>query len=1108
MLTDAHARARVLNPTVSAAVTASAGSGKTESLALAYLTRLAVADRPEELLTLTYTRKACAELQQRVLDIIAEARSGKTPDSDHGALRQKIGGQALARSANKGWDLEHQPNALKFMTYDSFFQSLATMLPGVNGIHESFKVTEDGGALYDEAVNRLLSSTGDTGTDNAVDYLWAHFDGSEERMRRLLVHMLAFREQWLEAVLSVRGVDDLGCLFTETLNFMIVERLGAASGAICKHWTLLLSVLDGQGDYFDPDSPLFTVAQLGRPLSSDLASFEDWKALANWVLTKGGAARRSFNKHQGFPAKAQVAAGDYEASVERKTELLEWLQSDDAAEAIAALVDIQKLPEADLSISDLETLRALVKVLIMGAAQLQMVFQERNRCDHIEYAMRALVALGHESAPSELALRMDCALGHILCDEFQDTNAVQFAALTRLVSGWEAGDGRTFIAVGDPKQSIYSFRKANPALFIEACERGLGELALESLVLETNFRSDQAVIQWVDEVFSETFPAQADLQRGGVPHSRSSTVRTNKDQSGVRLLGATGETVEAARRNEAQVVIEQIQGVLRNDPDASIAVLVKSRRAAGPLLEQFVTVGMPVKAIDMFPLAGMDAVQDVVSLAKYIVEPCTVQYGYEWLRARSVGLSLADLDALAEVSGGNLVHRFKSASLSEDGTQRAARILPVLESAHRMRGRETVREITEKVWLTLGGCVYLSNDGERSAIEQVLALIGDLETDNELTVSTLDRRLSVRHGSSLPDASANIEVMTVHRSKGQEYDYVFVMGAGAASRSNERPALLWEGRNGGLVMAPISETGSNVPGVYGHLYENERARKSYELSRELYVAVTRARTRATLSLSCTEDQSISYRPAANSLIGQAFNAILSQTQLEWCVPEQSISTQTVERGRCAAGWAMRWRTSNALTALPVEPVFAVSRDELLGGLNGRSERMVGKVGHTLMEHVVRGQRGKQYLTTLGERLLSQHGLGNRDLPSVLLAMIEKQSHSRLIDDLVGQAVNTEFRLSEPVNGKTVERRIDLWFVDQLEGVIVDHKFTVPEAGESLPAFANRMAIMHKPKMDAYRAGMSGVHPDLNWVAYLYFPALDLLVSAKSGAVVNGLSQAA
>lgn len=1065
-------------------------------------------DRPEELLTLTYTRKACAELQQRVLSILADAQSESAPQSEHESLRRSIGKKALLRSEALGWDIARQPNALRFMTYDAFFQSLATMLPAASGVHESFKVTEDGDALYGEAVSRLMSGSGDTSTDIAMDYLWAHFDGSEERVRRLLTHMLAFREQWLEAVLGVHRREDLAHLFTATMNAMVAQRLASTAETLEGHWPFLLSVLEDQRAYFDPDSRIYSVAERALPLQDDAGSLADWKSLANWVLTKEGKPRKTFNKHQGFLAKAQLTATEYAASAERKQNLIAWLQSEQASSVVDVLADVQDLPDAPLTLEDLETLQALVKVLIMGAAQLQMVFQEQNRCDHIEYALRALTALGHEDAPSELALRMDAALRHILCDEFQDTNAVQFAALARLVSGWEAGDGRTFLAVGDPKQSIYSFRKANPALFLQACERGLGDLALEPLVLETNFRSDKAVIDWVDAVFQEAFPLQADSQRGGVPHSPSSTVRPNSELSGVQLLGVAGATSEVARQREAQLVVERVQSVISQNADASIAILVKSRRAAGPILERFAEAGMPVKAIDMFPLATMDAVQDVVSLAKYILNPSHLQYGFEWLRSRSVGLSLSDLEAVAETRKKGLSQAIQGACMTEDGLQRMSRVLPVVEAMTALRGRETVREITEKAWLTLGGSVFLTNDGERFAVEQVFDLIGDLESEGELTVSNLERRLAVRHGSSLPSEAVNVEVMTVHRSKGQEYDFVFVPSAGAASRGNERPALLWEEYNGGLVMAPIPETGGDQASIYRHLHENEKARKTYELARELYVAVTRARVQATLLVSCTDEQSAHYAPASNSLLSEAFDAICAQTPIQWCEPEGVVGLQTNARMRSSSGWEMQWQKTARLAVLPEEPVFPVSREELMSGVGQRPERITGKVGHILMECVVKGQRNPHALAELGRRLMDQHGFGGRDLPPVIQAMVQKQAGSSLIDEISGNQAHTEFRLTNNVNGSLAERRVDLWYVDQGRGIIIDHKFTQPEAGEGLDAFAQRMAGLHGAQIEAYQSGMTALMPDVLWSGFLYFPALDLMVRVGTGQIISQIASVA
>src|SRR5690606_390298 len=138
-----------------------------------------------------------------------------------------------------------------------------------------------------------------------------------------------------------------------------------------------------------------------------------------------------------------------------------------------------------------------------------------------ETSLAALRALGGEGEPTDLALRLDYRIRHILVDEFQDTSSMQFHLIEKLVAGWEPGDGRTLFIVGDGMQSCYGFRNANVGLFLRARDQGIGPVRLQALKLRVNFRSDSSVVNWVNAVFSAAFPPVDDIARGGVCYSAS-----------------------------------------------------------------------------------------------------------------------------------------------------------------------------------------------------------------------------------------------------------------------------------------------------------------------------------------------------------------------------------------------------------------------------------------------------------------------------------------------------------------------------------------------------------------------------------------------------------
>ena len=118
--------------------------------------------------------------------------------------------------------------------------------------------------------------------------------------------------------------------------------------------------------------------------------------------------------------------------------------------------------------------------------------------------------------PTDLALRLDYQVRHLLVDEFQDTSPTQMTLLARLTAGWEPGDGRTLFCVGDPMQSIYRFRKADVGLFLAAAADGIGDIPLERLALCRNNRSCPPVIDWINDVFRDVFPASDDVPGGAI----------------------------------------------------------------------------------------------------------------------------------------------------------------------------------------------------------------------------------------------------------------------------------------------------------------------------------------------------------------------------------------------------------------------------------------------------------------------------------------------------------------------------------------------------------------------------------------------------------------
>jgi len=202
----------------------------------------------------------------------------------------------------------------------------------------------------------------------------------------------------------------------------------------------------------------------------------------------------------------------------------------------------------------MQALAALVRMLPVAAAQLQIEFRQRGAADYGEVAMAAQRALGDAENPTDLSLTLDYRIQHLLVDEFQDTSVSQYDLLLRLTAGWEPGDGRTIFAVGDPMQSIYRFREAEVGVFLKACREGIGQIPLEPLQLTANFRSDSGIVDWVNETFPEVMPPAENITTGAIPYHRCEPVNAVGLSPAVTFHPFVGRDDEA----EAAKVVELV----------------------------------------------------------------------------------------------------------------------------------------------------------------------------------------------------------------------------------------------------------------------------------------------------------------------------------------------------------------------------------------------------------------------------------------------------------------------------------------------------------------------------------------------------------------------
>src|SRR3989338_5767698 len=556
---DEESRRRALEDE-SFMVEAPAGAGKTELLTQRYLRLLGRVAEPEEIVAITFTNKAAAEMRGRILENLESAASEGGPAEPHKQITFDLARKVLER----GWDLIGQPGRLRITTIDALCGQLARQMPFLSRFGAQPTVSEEVQRHYERAGQRTLEllDGGDADKAEIVAGALRYFDNDAVRLMKLLVEMLGRRDQWMHRTGQQSAQEEAEM----ALRHLVANDLAQAAvvlGADLQQ--RLMPVARYAAANLACDESIALLADWETLIPATPEALPLWRSACDLLLTQKGEFRKSVNVNQGFPAN--------DASKPYKQAL---------ADIIAAIPDvrplalIRRLPHPQHGDEEWQIVGVFAALLNLAAAQLWLVFQEAREVDFIEVARRALHALADEQgAPTELALRLDYRIQHLLVDEFQDTSPIQKLLLQRLTEGWTPGDGRTLFAVGDPMQSIYRFRKADVGLFLRVAQRGIGQVALTRLQLARNNRSCPAVVDWVNAAFAQVFPVADDMVRGAIRYREFVATRDAQPEAGVEVHAVIA--ADEADKQEAQRVLDIIRRERAADPNRKIAVLVRAR---------------------------------------------------------------------------------------------------------------------------------------------------------------------------------------------------------------------------------------------------------------------------------------------------------------------------------------------------------------------------------------------------------------------------------------------------------------------------------------------------------------------------------------------------
>ncbi len=877
---DQIQRQTAIEPTRSFIVQAPAGSGKTELLTQRYLALLArVQNAPEEIIAITFTRKAAAEMQERIVNALRLAQSNENPKSEHAQKTSALAQAVLQRDQQEQWHLLENQQRLRILTIDALSLSLVQQMPILSQFGSTPQITEDANALYTEAVRSILSSLEDQESwSPALEQLLIHLDNQQNKVESLLIDMLSHRDQWLSHLTGV-DVNHLIATLEKSLQHIVLENIeklhSAISADLAKELITISQFVATNLSNTVNGSPIISCINLNDLPQINLEDFPQWSGLGHLLLTKEHEWRKRLTENEGFPAPSKIKDKQQKEYCEnykkRMQQLLTDLQDNHALKLLFS--DILSSPPTHYIHSQRIIIESLVTLLPLLVAQLRLVFAQKGMVDYCEITLRALQALGDTETPTDLALALDYRIQHLLIDEFQDTSLSQFHLIEKLTAEWQSNEGRTLFLVGDPMQSIYRFRKAEVGLFLRAQREGIGNIKLEPLTLRANFRSDPLLVNWTNQLFSQVFPQFNDISCGAIQFNQSHAIHETKNISTVKIYAIE----KNGQNQEGKTVVDIITSARKNKPDASIAILVRSRPHLFNIIDTLQKTKIPYQAIEIELLSQNSVIQDLLALTKALLHLADRTAWLAILRAPWCGLTLTDLHSLTYNDSEKTIWELLAINahkISSTSQQQLNHLITVLNNAFKERRYKSLRYWIEGVWLALGGPACINSESDLENAQTFFNLLEKLSTGNDISdLTQLEKQLDLLTASPSQLNKPYIEIMTIHKAKGLEFDIVILAGLDRQVRSDDNQLLLWMERTGehgidDLILAPIKATAQDQDPIYTYLRREEQKKSYFEAQRLLYVATTRAKHQLHLVFHVEQDENGLRSPNSQSLLAQ------------------------------------------------------------------------------------------------------------------------------------------------------------------------------------------------------------------------------------------------
>jgi ATP-dependent helicase/nuclease subunit A len=830
---DAAARAFAIDPSHNVVLEASAGTGKTSVLVWRYVNLLKAGVEPANILAITFTRKAAAEMRERIVrELKAAASRSEFDRRKWNEIRDRLGEIAIS-------------------TIDAFSLSLLREFPLEADLDPGFEMADE------TEVPRLIEAS----LDQSLR-IFAGLARHDPDIALVLAQLGVSRTRAGLASLLERRL-----VAADALNrFLASGPKDLTAELVCRQAATslqdLLRTAPGGWSRFVADGPVHhpRYRMFARDLERLAAGRHDGDAAVRALVDRVGAHFLTSDR------KPRTRGGIHPYNTDRDYPDAEAAKRHrDAVFQIAPRVQgVVAAFSRDLNVV---LARGVRRMFAIALEQYRQALDERSALDFSDVLQRALDLLRQMDEFSQSRFRLESRYHHVLVDEFQDTSRAQWELVSLLIQSWGEGLGLatqpSIFIVGDRKQSIYRFRDAEVAVIQSASRyiEGLRSTGDPRRAISRSFRALPELLEFVNELFLEMsqpggraddfsygeadrFPVDAsrDTRRGGPVLG----IGVGEDASAC----AAAVALEIERVLREETIRDRNTGVARGARPGDVAILFRSRTSHREFERELELRGIPTYVYKGLGFFDADEIKDLSALMRFLADPWSDLRAAAFLRSRFVRISDGGLAQLGTKIAAALLepHLPGSAAGLSDEDRRV--LLHVRARVHQWLAQVDhvpPADLVEQLIPATAYAYELRGPRRQQAWENLKKMRGLVRRIQNRGYATLpriadhiDSLTAGDESNAVIEALDAVNLMTVHAAKGLEFPVVFVVNLSKGATGPPRPIRVTVDGEGG---APSVSVGPFV----SESDEAEREREKHETRRLLYVALTRARDRLYLS---------------------------------------------------------------------------------------------------------------------------------------------------------------------------------------------------------------------------------------------------------------------